>query len=161
MKYEFNNGTSPGWSKAGYFLPGGVWGSSGVDWRGYSTFSVWYNVESNGGDDLNIKIVNYWGSGMYTENFGNIPAGGGWQEATINLAANLTPSQLQTVGRVDIMMLAGSSASGVIYFDDMMVHNNTYTCLGATPGDATSDCIVDLNDVEALAENWLTCVLIE
>jgi hypothetical protein len=161
MKYEFNNGNDPWWSKAGYFLPGVVWNTSGVDWSGYSTLSAWYNVQSNGGDDLKIKVVNCWGTELYTENFGNVPAGGGWQEAVIDLAAHLTPTQLQHVGRVDIMMLAGSSASGVLYFDDIVVHNNDSICSGSTPGDVTSDCVVNLSDIKVLAENWLTCVLIE
>ncbi len=161
MKYEFNNGVSPGWSKSGYFLPGAVWGSSGVDWSDYSTLSVWYNVEINGGDDLKIKVVNYSGVGLYTEDFGNVPAGGGWQEATIDLAANLTPEQLQRVGRLDIMMLAGNYASGVIYFDDITVHNNSSICIGSAPGDVTSDCVVDFDDIEVLAENWLKCTLVE
>ena len=161
MKYAFNNGAGPGWSKAGYFLPGVVWNTSGVDWNDYSTLSVWYNVESNGGDDLKIKVVNCWGGALYTEDFGRVPPGLGWQEATINLAANLTPKQLQHVGRVDIMMLAGNHASGTIYFDDIMVHDNSSRCIGFTPGDVTSDCIVDLDDLLILSENWLKCTLVE
>ncbi len=161
MKYAFNNGASPGWSKAGYFLPGVVWNASGVDWSDYSTLSVWYNVESNGGDDLKIKVVDCWGVGLYTEDFGRVPAGLGWQEATIRLAENLTPQQLQHVGRVDIMMLAGNRSSGEIYFDDISVHHNSSICVGSTPGDVTSDCMVNFDDILVLSENWLMCTLVE
>lgn len=158
MKYVFDNGADPWWSKAGYYVPGVVWGSSGVDWSDYSTLSVWYSVESNSGDSLKIKIVNCWGAELYTEDFGPVPAGYGWQEAAIDLAANLTPEQLQHVGRVDVMMLAGNYASGVLYLDDIRVHNDNHVCFGSTPGDVTSDCMVDLEDIAVLAENWLVCV---
>jgi len=118
MKYDFANGNSPWYSKSGAVVPDAVWGNVPDDWSGYSTLSFWYNVESNGGDNLNVKIVDIWGGAIHTENFGNVAAGGGWQEATIDLTAI---SGLWNVGKIDIMMLTGSYANGTVYIDDMTV----------------------------------------
>ena len=118
MKYDFANGSSPWYSKSGAVVPDATWGSVPDDWSGMTELSFWYNVESNGGDNLNVKIVDIWGGAIHTENFGNVAAGGGWQEATIDLT---TISGLWNVGKIDIMMLTGSYASGTIYIDDMVV----------------------------------------
>jgi hypothetical protein len=157
MKYDFANGSSPHWSKSGAVVP--------PDWSDHDTLSIWYNVASNGGnDDLNIKIVDLWGGALYTENFGAVAAGGGWQEATIDLAANLTPAQLANVGKIDIMMLAGGYGAGTVYFDDIIAYNgssSSLVCSGEPDGDVNQDCVVDFSDILVLSDNWLRCVLIE
>lgn len=161
MKFAFNNGADPYYSITRYTVPGAVMNVQGVDWNGYGSLSVWYNVESNGGDLLKIKINNYWGGELYTANFGNVQAGQGWQEAVIDLHANLTPEQLQQVGRVDLMMLAGSYASGVVYFDDIAVNNDSSICSEELAGDLCPDCVVNLSDVIMLSEHWLLNTLTE
>ena len=119
MKYDFANGSSPWWSKSGATVPDAVWQNVPDDWSAYSELSFWYNVASNGGgDNLNVKIVDVWGGALHTENFGAVAAGGGWQEATIDLTGI---SGLANVGKIDIMMLSVGYGSGTLYIDDMTV----------------------------------------
>jgi hypothetical protein len=154
MKFAFNNGASPWYSIARHPVPD-------MDWNEYSHLSVWYNVQSNGGDLLKIKIVNKGGGELYTKDFGYVAAGQGWQEAAIDLHANLTPEQLRQVGRVDLMMLAGTYASGVVYFDDITLSNENSLCTELLSGDILPDCLVNLGDLAILGENWLMNTLIE
>lgn len=148
MRFVFNNGNSPYYSIARYSVPA-------VDWNQYSNLSIWYNVQSNGGDLLKIKIVNRSGAELYTEDFGLVQPGMGWQEAVINLHAKLTPQQLQQVGRVDLMMLAGSYRSGVLFFDDLTLNTTGSTCSEHLVGDIDQNCVVDIEDLVIMSENWL------
>ncbi len=161
MKFAFNNGADPWYSITRYNVPGAVPNVSGADWNEYSQLSVWYNVQANGGDLLKIKISNYWGSELYTADFGNVQAGQGWQEAVIDLHENLTSEQLQQVGRVDLMMLAGSYASGIVYFDEITLNTEDGLCSEELPGDLCPDCLINVSDLIILSENWLMNTWIE
>jgi len=120
MKYAYNNGASPYYAIARYNVPGAVWQSYGANWNDYSKLSVWYYVEKNGGSEhLKIQLVNAWGTTLYNQDIGVVPAGLGWQEAVIDLHAHLTPAQLEHVGRIDLIMSAGNYGQGVVYFDDI------------------------------------------
>jgi len=118
MKFAYNNGNDPWYAISRDIVPGAVWNNYGANWNEYDQLSVWYYVESNPGDVLKVQLVNAWGTTLYTHDFGVVPAGQGWQEAVINLHDHLTPSQLEHVGRIDLIM-KNKYASGVIYFDDI------------------------------------------
>ena len=116
MKVVFDNGQPPNYTIARYEFPSAV----PKDWNGYSELSVWYNVENNAGSaPLRIQLVNIWGGTLYTHTVGVVPAGQGWKEAIVDLHAHLTPAQLEHVGRIDLIMAAGSYGKGTIYFDDI------------------------------------------
>jgi hypothetical protein len=119
MKFAWNNGQSPYYAIARDLVPGAVWNSFGANWNDFSELSVWYNVETkNGNDALKIQFVDAWGTTLYNHNFGNVVAGQGWQQAVINLHDHLTESQLNHIGRIDLIV-SGNYGNGVMYFDDM------------------------------------------
>jgi hypothetical protein len=122
MKFAYNNGASPYYSKSEYRLPGIEWGVSGQDWTGTTALSVWYKVTA-AKEPLRIALVDCWGSTVYAQNF-SAPLGD-WKEAVCDLTApdvnghTLTADELTRIARIDLVMRAVNYGSGTIFFDDI------------------------------------------
>ena len=78
-------------------------------------------------------------------------AGEFWQEVNIDLASfgvNLQSVTSLTIG------IEGTGSSGLVYIDDIRLYPSR--CIPENVlGDLTGDCIVDLEDIAVVADNWL------
>jgi hypothetical protein len=118
MKYVSSNGSSPWYGKSEYRLPGIVWGTSGQDWTGMDTVSLWYKV-AGASDGLKVAIVDCYGSNLYVYDAGKMVIGD-WKQLNISLAS-LTPAQLSNVGRIDLVVSSINYGTNTVYFDDITV----------------------------------------
>ncbi len=123
MKYDYNNGASPWYSKAEYFLPGIEWGVSGQDWTGTTELSVWYKVTA-AKEPLRFVLVDTYGANVFVKTIGVVPVGD-WTEAIVDLTAAdsngklLSESEIARIARIDIVMGGQYYGAGTIYFDDI------------------------------------------
>ncbi|MFA5292171.1 MAG: hypothetical protein WC496_03960 [Phycisphaerae bacterium] len=156
MKYSYNNGASPWFSKAMcYAAPSG----SGVNWTGFDTLTLWFKCTVSK-EPMQVNVVNKNGINILTAPYGT-PQVGNWTKWDIDLTS-ISPSELAQVGRVDIFFLGSINGAGTTYFDDISVRNSgSLQCSNTPAGDVNGDCVVNFEDIKVLSENWLQCFLVE
>ncbi|MEN6309764.1 MAG: hypothetical protein ABFD91_18615 [Anaerohalosphaeraceae bacterium] len=155
MKYQYNNGSSPYYAKASF----GLGGAGGVDWTGYDTLTLWFRCTSKK-EPMQVHVVNRNGTTVLTAPFG-IPQAGDWTRWDINLST-IPPDEIARIGRLDIFFTSQWYGPGTVYFDDLGISNSgSLVCSGQPAGDVNHDCIVDMQDILKLSENWMVSTLIE
>ncbi len=156
MKYSYNNGISPYYSKAMHYVtPSGT----GVDWSAYDTLTVWFKCTASK-EPLQLNVVNKYGSTVLQVPYGT-PAVGDWTRWDVDLSP-IAANEKKQIGRVDIFFTAHYYGVGTAYFDDISVSNSgALVCSDSIVGDLNGDCIVNLNDVQIIGDNWLNCTLLE
>lgn len=155
MKYQYNNGASPYYSKASFPL---AESGEGVDWTGYDTLTLWFKctVEK---EPLQVNIVNRYGANVLAVPYGT-PHVGDWTQWKIDLSP-ISAGEITQIGRVDIFFTANWYGSGTVYFDDISVYDSSdLVCSNEPAGDINHDCKVNFVDILALSENWLKCILL-
>lgn len=156
MKYAYNCGISPYFSKAMFYAaPSG----SGVDWTEFNTLTLWFKCTVRK-EPMQVNVVSKSGATVLQAQYGT-PAVGDWTNWDIDLTT-IPSNELAQIGRVDIFFLANDYGAGTVYFDDISVRNpGDFDCSGPLAGEVTSDCVVDFDDVKVLSKNWLECSLME
>jgi hypothetical protein len=107
MKYSGNTWNSPWYTKSEHILDGVVWGVSGQNWTGMTTFSMWVKPTASYGC-FKVSLVDCYGNNAYLMNWGRL-ATGSWIELTWDLTGldayggTLTAGELATMGRIDIV----------------------------------------------------------
>lgn len=156
LKYQYENGLPPYYSKISYWPEGS---GASMNWTGYDTLSVWFKC-TKAKEPLQVNIVNQYGINVLTAPYG-IPSVGDWRRWDIDLNS-IPASKITHIGRIDILFTSYWYGSGTVYFDDIRLYNSSNPVCSAEPaGDVDQNCIVDFNDLLALSENWLTCTFIE
>lgn len=156
MRYQYNNGSSPYYSKVTHWIAGP---DSGVNWTGYDTLTLWFKCTAKK-EPLQVNIVNRYGANVLTVAYGT-PNVGDWTRWDIDITP-ISASEMAQIGRVDIFFTANWYGAGTVYFDDIAVYNSDdLVCSDKPAGDVNQDCIVDFNDILVLTENWLKCTLVE
>ncbi|MEN6385017.1 MAG: hypothetical protein ABFD79_07435 [Phycisphaerales bacterium] len=152
MKYSYDNGLDPWFSKAMFYL-------SCVDWTNYNTLTIWFKCTVSK-EPLMAKVVNCGGENILSSTYG-IAQVGDWTKWDIDLSS-LTVSQKAQIGRVDIFFTGQNWGAGTTYFDDISVSNPAVTnCAQTIENDVNNDCTVNFEDVRILGINWLDCTLVE
>ena len=156
MKYQYNNGSSPYYSKAMYFLaPTG----SGVDWTDFDTLTLWFKC-TVAKEPMQVNIVNRYGINILTVPYGT-PQVADWVRWDIDLTG-IDQNQLKYIGRVDMFFTSTYYSSGTVYFDDIILYDSNNIVSNETMNsDLNSDGVVDFGDIMVLGDNWLKCTLIE
>jgi len=118
------------------------------DWTGANIKALTLYVhgsEDNLGGQLYVKV-----NGAKQAQIADL-AGEFWQEVNIDLASfnvNMQSVTSLTIG------IDGADSSGLVYIDDIRLYPSR--CIPEkVPGDLTGDCIVDLDDLAVVADNWL------
>jgi len=156
MKYQYNNGISPYFSKASHTLVGG---GSGVDWSNYDTLTLWFKCTA-AKEPLQVNIVNKNGVNVLNVPYGT-PSIGDWIRWDIDLTPTAA-SEITQIGRVDIFFTANQYGAGTVYIDDISVSNSELlACSQMIENDVNQDCSVNLKDIKIIGDNWLDCTLIE
>jgi hypothetical protein len=156
MKYQYNNGASPYYSKVMHWLEGS---GIGVDWTGYDTLTVWFKCTSEK-EPLQVNVVNCYGATVLSASYGT-PNVGDWTRWNINLSP-IPAGEITQIGRIDIFFTGLNYGPGTVYFDDIGISNsNSVICSGEPAGDVNQDCVVDVSDILELSENWLRCTIVE
>ncbi|OHB55683.1 MAG: hypothetical protein A2Y12_12420 [Planctomycetes bacterium GWF2_42_9] len=115
MKFAYNNGASPYYSKSEYAL------DTVEDWTGTTSVNFWYKVTVKK-EPMAIKLV-VDGANAYQKNFGSVSVGD-WTEGVLDLTqpdsygVTLNAYQISHIGRIDIVFSAVNYGSGTVYFDD-------------------------------------------
>jgi len=154
MKYQYNNGSSPYYAKASF----GVGHSDGVDWTGNDTLTLWFRCTVKK-EPMQINVVNRYGTTVLAVPFGT-PQAGDWTRWDIDLSP-IAPEEIVRIGRLDIFFTSQWYGAGTVYFDDIHVSGGGLVCAAVPAGDVNGDCIVNLQDILELSENWMVSTLIE
>ncbi|MBN2513596.1 MAG: hypothetical protein JXB18_11720 [Sedimentisphaerales bacterium] len=154
MKYQYNNGISPYYAKASFALGG----TSGTDWTGYDTLTVWFKCTAKK-EPMQINITNRYGTTVLTTPFGT-PQAGDWTRWDIDLSP-IALEEITRIGRLDIFFTSQWYGAGTVYFDDIHVSGGGLVCSAVPAGDVNGDCMVNLQDIVELSENWMKSTLIE
>jgi hypothetical protein len=156
MKFSYNNGLSPWFSKAEHWISGnGV----GLDWSGYDTLSIWFKC-TVAKEPMQVNVVNKYGSNVLAAVYGT-PQVGDWKQWKIDLRS-IPAVELTQIGRVDIFFTANYYGAGTAYFDDITIlKDSLLSCQGQLAGDTDNNCIVNFKDISDLTQNWLVCQLFD
>ncbi|HCO92662.1 MAG TPA: hypothetical protein DIU00_01715 [Phycisphaerales bacterium] len=77
-----------------------------------------------------------------------------WQEANIDLA-DFTGVSLDSVTSMTIG-IKGASSSGIVFIDNIRLYPSRCIAALSPEGDINGDCIVDEEDLDIIADNWLS-----
>lgn len=156
MKYQYNNGASPYYSRALHWV---IAPDTGTDWSSYDTLTLWFKC-TIAKEPMQVNIVNRYGSNVLNVPYGT-PQVGDWTKWDIDLTP-IAASEKTQIGRVDIFFTANNYGAGTVYFDDISVSNSEIlACSQSIENDVNQDCVVDFEDIEVIGDNWLNCTLIE
>ena len=136
---------------------------AGPDWttNGIKVLSLWFRGDPNSTatEQMYVKL-----------NGAEVPYDGqpydltqsAWKQWNIDLA-EFEGVDLSNITEITIGFrpAAGMGGSGVIYFDDIRLYPSIcQPSLVSTTGDLDNNCVVDLADVDALADQWLAAGLL-
>jgi len=108
---------------------------------------------------MQINVVNRYGTTVLAVPFGT-PQAGDWTRWDIDLSP-IAPEEIVRIGRLDIFFTSQWYGAGTVYFDDIHVSGGGLVCAAVPAGDVNGDCIVNLQDILELSENWMVSTLIE
>jgi len=176
LKFAFDNGIAPNWSKVMFALPKSIryaWGPKTFNYgMNYNPLTVNFKViDPEGRIQVVLIGTDYYPKATYhypDEVNGptyRVPAGD-WIRWDINPQSVYDPNdpeelytELDAIMRVEVQFIPIDYGTGLVYLDDIHVNNcadgaDNPSPTGDLRADFNKDCVIDFMDYVAFAEHW-------